>query len=91
MNHFKQHYPNFCEGFESEEKDFETLEELKEIETVKKWIGEKYFYRLSISSHFHQRYTQHLLMAELKNGNEWWVIGYLKEPVELPKFEAKPR
>lgn len=81
MNRFKQHFPNFCAGFNAEEQDFDTIEQLKENEVVKKWLKQKHFYRLSLSDN--------ALMAELKEGKEWWVIGYLKEPVDLPIWEIK--
>jgi hypothetical protein len=87
VNHFKQHYPNFCEGFESEEKDFETIEELKEIETIKRWMADRDFHRLSLSSTYRPEFSQHCLMAELNGGKNWWVIGYLKDAVDLPKFD----
>ena len=90
VNKIKQHYPNFCEGFTPEVVSFSSTEELLNIPFVKKFSELPKFYRYSISSY--KKYeTRDLLMCELDEGYEWWVIGILenKENVNLPEWSAK--
>lgn len=89
----KQYFPAFCD-FESNIESFDSNDELLNIPFVKKFRNEN-FYRFSISNNF--------LMAEYKNGFEWFVIGiildsndkkvndyiYLQTGTKLPKFKAK--
>jgi len=57
---------------------FDTTEELLEIDFVKGMSEIKDFYRYSVSGNH--------LMAEYKNGKEWWVIGTIRNAVNLPKL-----
>ena len=57
---------------------FDTTEELLEIDFVKNWSKIETFYRYSISGNH--------LMAEYENGKKWWVIGNIRNIVDLPKW-----
>lgn len=78
----KQRFPNYCEGFEEEEADVQTLDELKSIPFVKRAIESKNFYGLYNSKSSFQD-NPDILMA-LYNYDEkyggcktWWAIGYI--------------
>ena len=92
----RQHIPNYFEGFDPKESEFDTKEELLKIPWVKNWSKEHTFYQFSLSIH-EIDHTKALLMAELEKGTEWWVVGYLfgsKEELEnlsLPKWESKKK
>lgn len=94
-NRFVQHYPS-C--FTVEDTDyfslnFNTQQELLECEFVSRFRQIVGFYRYSISRK--AQYSPHTLMAEYKNGTEWWVAGYLKSldginlPIWKPVLEKK--
>jgi hypothetical protein len=82
-----RYFPGFASGFDDEPivAEFNSVDELMEIEWVKNWSklspwrGSRY----SISGRY--------LMADFYNPREWWVVGILAEPykLELPKFVAK--
>lgn len=77
----RQHIPNFVSGYEPETIKFNDTEELKNIEFVKHWSEGDDFFKYSLSGNH--------LMAELNNGNTWWVIGTIKgdlNKVDLPKW-----
>lgn len=92
MNKIKQHIPNWVDGYEPEITEFNTLDELLAIPWVKKWTTIPEFYRFSASSdqsadRFLVPEMTHL-MAELKQGREWWVVGLMKHNVpELPEWK----
>lgn len=77
-----QHFPSYCDGFEPEQAEFNSTEELLNIEWVKSFSEHKDFYRYSVSDGNH-------LMAEYEQGYKWWVIGRLSPTTDLPKWEAK--
>lgn len=79
----RQHIPGFCEGFEKEEVEYSTLEELFNIAFVKRWSNTTGFDKFSMSRHG----DQVVLMAEFEMG--WQVAGYLTDGLpDLPKWEA---
>lgn len=79
MNSILQYRPAFFEGFKNERADFDTVEELMKVPFVKGFSEDENFFRFSVSG-------DHLL-AEFRNGDEWWVVGTLKEPVDgLPEW-----
>lgn len=79
MNEIQQHRPAFFEGFENENVPFDTLEELLKISWVANFAKSLAFHRFSVSDNH--------LMAEYHDGREWWVVGFLKNPVDgLPKL-----
>lgn len=76
----RQYRPAFFEGFENETCEFSTLEEMKYIPWVKGFTEIKNFHRFS--------YSDNHLMAEYREGKEWWVVGTLSEiPEGLKKWE----
>lgn len=89
-NYFRQHIPDFVSGVKRQIFKFETLEELLDNDIVKRWrmhpfeedkpSPPDYFHRYSLSDN--------RLMAELKDGKEWYVIGYIANPegLDLPKW-----
>ena len=78
-----QRFPNFFSGFTPEKYEVSSLEELKEIPFIKRWINSEKFYRLSISR---SDKDQALLMCELNEGQEFWAIAFLTqhEGFDLP-------
>lgn len=56
-------------------REFNSLNELLEIDFVNSFYEIKDFYRFSLSDN--------ILMCELKDGKKWWVIGYIKYPEKL--------
>jgi hypothetical protein len=99
MPTIKQYRPGFFTGFENELKEFNSLDELFSLDFVdnfKKFPNKELdpkFHRFSISK---MTNTQHeypyVLMAEFKDGTEWWVVGYISENEitnQLPVWEAK--
>jgi hypothetical protein len=68
-------------------RNFNTINELLSIDFVKSWKKHRNFYRFSLAN-------EHL-MAEFKNGDEWYIIGTIytdddilslkNELIELPK------
>lgn len=82
-NSITRYFPVFCDVDDKERVavEFDSLEELVEIPWVKSRSADVNFDRFSVSgSH---------LMAEYKNPREWWVVGFLKHPVNLPALDTK--
>jgi hypothetical protein len=79
-NSIRQHRPDFVEGYPKALVEFDTLEELLAIPWVKNFSVLKTFHRYSVSGN--------CLIAEYRNGREWWVVGLLKNnDVGLPKWD----
>lgn len=84
LNGITRHYPPYM----SIEDDplcvpFATLEDLFAIPFVHHWTKKMGFHQFSMSGNH--------LLAELKNGSEWWVVGTLQEPVpEIPVWAGRP-
>lgn len=83
----KQYRPSFFSGFEIQQNRFETLEQLLNIEWVKKFSKYENFYRYSIDLAEHYE-TSHTLMAEYKNGNEWWIVGFIDKKTKIKGIET---
>ena len=68
MATFKQHIPNFCDGFERKVFEFNTFEELIEQQPPllenDKWCYADYG-------------ESQLLMVQPKDNSQWFVIGYV--------------
>jgi hypothetical protein len=62
------------------EYDFNSVEDLKNIEYVKNHISSPYYERLSIAYHetWAENRWKYYLMLET-NDNKYWVIGYLSQ------------
>jgi hypothetical protein len=81
-----QHVPGFVDTDKFEEVTFTTLEEMLAGEWPARINQREGFYRFSISDNLR-------LMAEYKEGFEWWVVGFFSEgdpsTLGLPKFKTK--
>jgi len=92
----EQYRPNYFSGFHQEETHFSNTEELLNIDWVKNFADDNEFYRFSLSRD-KDKYggkPQHTLMAERKNGFEWWVVAMIRDEDisgidDLPEWEAK--
>jgi hypothetical protein len=84
----RRHIPNFIDVDDDQKKpaEYSTQDELLTIPWIKQWAENKNFHQFSIAKQ--RGYDSHL-MAELKGGREWWVIGYLSsdDGLTLPKWE----
>lgn len=76
-----QHVPNFCDGVKSKVAEFSTTEELVAIPFVASFANNKSFSGYALS--------EDRLMATYRNGDGWWVIGYLSDPekIDLPVWK----
>lgn len=99
-----EHVPSFVSGYDPKEFEFNSLDELFKLNTLKKFMDDLWFHKFSVQKEctsfdeieFHYfpkfRYT---LMAEYNNGYKWWVVGYIVTEGEsevldkLPKWVAK--
>lgn len=94
----RQHIPSFFEGFEPTKTYVFTAPQLEKLEFIHKWTQHPGFYRLAVHRHYYQRRGEdvHLMLAELQEGKEWWVIAYLEGDDSLkilakyPEWEANP-
>ena len=93
----KQHMPNFV-SIDPQEAEFETLEDLMNVEFVKRWTDNGWgdaFHRFSIShddwmvKYGYEDYMH--LMAEMDGGEKWYVVGYIygssPEEIGLPEWK----
>ena len=83
MNTFKQHIPNFVDlDEEPPTYNFNTTEELLELEVVKRYGRSKDFSYFAMSEEY--------LMEISDNGFKWWVVGRIKYPesVDLPQWNG---
>ncbi len=80
MNEIVQHIPAFVETTEPRSRaTFDTLAELLKVPFVSTWAEEPIFHQFSVDGG--------CLMAELRGGCSWWVVGHLRDPVpELPAW-----
>ena len=89
MGHFKQRVPAYFTGFEMEEADYSSMEELLSISSVARWNTDKldrFSYTVLESLHSAENY----LMAELKDG-KFFAIGYITDPMGLPSWSPRER
>lgn len=83
----RQHIPNFVSGFNPAIEEFKTLDELLNLDFVKRFSdGDPNFYRFSVKDYV----TRVHLMAEYDEGRTWWVVGYIngiaKDDIGLPQW-----
>lgn len=85
-NHFKQHKPGWADDIRVN-FDFSTQDELLSHEVLQQWTKFPEFCRFSISKS-DSEYCCHAIMAELKEGREWWVLGYIEHlnGITLPEW-----
>ncbi len=79
MNEIIQHIPGFADIRQAASSKFESIADLEKIHFVRGWALQPDFRRFSVDGK--------LLMAEFENS--YWVVGYLHESVDLPKFDAR--
>jgi len=93
MAKFTEHRPGFVSGFENHSYEFETKEELLDIEYIKQWANDSEFHRFSIRKDYSDvPGKEHVLIAEIDKGQEWWRVGYISQTEvvnEFPKWVAK--
>lgn len=87
----KQYRPAYFSGFENQVNNFNSIDELLNIDWIKNFTEYKDFFRLSISL-ADGFTTEHHLMAEYKNGEDWYVVGSIDKDTcklsdELPIFD----
>jgi hypothetical protein len=94
MIHYRQHRPVFFEGYENEEGDIPDLERLLELNFIKNFGTLPNFHRFSVGSTVETPTGGMItLMAEYREGKEWWVVAYLwpqdRDELEglLPKWK----
>ena len=94
MATIKQHIPGFVSGYDPVTAKFETLNDLLNIDFVKRWAKDREewtdaFYQISMDENYGVIY----LMAELSGGFKWYVVGYItgidKNDLGLPQWKAK--
>lgn len=74
-----QYRPAFFQGFENEQYEFFSVEELLSIPFISNFSSDPNFYRFSVFGN--------MLMAEYRGGREWWVVANFENPnIELPKW-----
>ena len=82
MAKITQYYPTFYTGFEPKTVEFNTQEELLNIDWVKSWSKEKNFYRYSIILN-DEPDGRSTLMAEYDNGEKWYVMAFIDDASNL--------
>lgn len=71
MPKIRQHIPGYFDGFEPQETDFETLEELLEID----WVKDYLIWEDQKGLHF-VRGDDSLLVAN-EDHTWWWCVGHV--------------
>lgn len=81
---FKQYIPNFVTGTIPQEKEFNTLEELMQIDCLKRMSESPYFHRFSIQ----KDPTRAFLMVEYIDS--YYVAGFIEnlQSIDLPDWEG---
>ena len=88
MATIRQHIPNFVSGIDPVSVDFETIDDLINIEFVKQWKRNDFFqFSIFPSGEYY------ILMCELKNGTRRYVVGYITgidgDKLNLPSWKPK--
>lgn len=90
-----QHIPTSVErmGEPAPRVEFETYEELIEIDFVKEYMGNPPWRNLRIFHRFSLGENGKKLMAEYNEGRNWWVVGYLSKDhgLDLPEWKPKKK
>lgn len=80
-----QYIPSFVDTDDPPERyEFDTPGELMNTELVKRWSDPGYFFAIDGDGPIY-------LMRVREDNKEWHVVGYLKYPVDLPRWEYKGR
>ncbi len=96
-----QYRPAYFSCFENKKEYFVTIEELLNIEFVRTFsrlpngATNPTFYRYSIEKYSDHKGYEYVLMAEYREGLEWFIVGYINDnlimnqlPVWTPKYQA---
>lgn len=78
MNKIHKYFPGFVDRPTPREDEFETLDQLLNIDWVKTWADRKDFYRFSLDC----SPGENILMAEYNGGKVWWVVGFIDNYIE---------
>jgi hypothetical protein len=92
----KQRLPNWMDihSIERQETEINSIEDLFNVPWIKSWIEDEKFHKLSIdrTEPLFDYPRQYLLMAEMNEGFNWYVIAYLEKDIpELPDWKRKYR
>lgn len=89
MSKIRQYRPNFVTGYDNADVEFNTLEELLNIDFVKNFSAHDTFLRYSISKDDYK--DEDTLMAEYEGGYEWYVVGFIAtdKELDLPIWKEK--
>ncbi len=89
----RPHVPGFVDGLQPEPYVIGSLDALLELPCVRAWAEDiaPPFYRFSLARPEGLEDGTALLMAEMDEGREWYVVGYLQsdEDIDLPIWVAK--
>lgn len=88
MSKIRQYIPSFVDT-EPIYEEFNSLEELKDISFVNRYLNLSNFYQLSQIQYDGEEVIH--LIAEYDKGSSWKVIGFVttEKPLELPKWTQK--
>jgi hypothetical protein len=89
MGTIREHIPGWASDFAPRYAQFSSIDELLDIEWVRKWKDIGQFDQFSISP---SERGPSSLMAEYEDGRKWWVIGFIDRkdiPKQLPIWEPK--
>ena len=84
-----RYLPACFSGYPEEHAEFNSLDELLAIKWIVSFKEQNEFFQYSIS-------REQWLMAEFKEGREWWVIGYFPKAFSelaewFPKWTPKKK
>lgn len=85
----KQHFPSSFDGFDTFEGEVNTQEELLALPFIAKWNKAPTFWRFSVERNYFDN-QHHLLLAEMRKGDEWWVVARLQGDIEALKELPEP-
>lgn len=79
----ERYLPNYFSGFKPERNQFDNSKELFGIDWISDFKETDGFHRFSIGRDAeyveHNKQPQHVLMAEYKDGYEWWVVAFIRD------------
>ena len=85
----KENIPGFVDGASPRQADFNTKEELLELDFVKSWSRGKGFHRFSLTDY---GAGFKLLMAEFDGGKRWYVVGFIypgETTLDFPEWDQE--
>jgi hypothetical protein len=90
---FQSHVPNYVDSPPAIPlQEFDSLIDILSDPWIKKWSEGKWFFRYCWSPN-EGKWSKALLMCEWREGwflrRTWWVLGYLDEIPNLPKWKER--